>query len=144
MNTPFRPASTRAAFSKSRGGSRAAFGLDTFTTERKGRFAVAAKVDRTLDGVLFDSKKEATRYAELKLLERAGQIECLEVQPSWNIEIGGKHFCRYTADFSYLDKKRGPVIEDTKSTGTAKDAAYKLRRKAAELAHGIRVTEIVR
>lgn len=123
---------------------RQSFGLDKFTVERRGRFAVSAKPDRTIDGVLFDSKKEATRYAELKLLERAGLIECLEVQPSWNVEINGKHYCRFTADFTYIDKRLGAVIEDVKSTGTAKDAAYRLRRKAAELAHGIRVTEVVR
>ncbi len=109
-----------------------------------GRFAVSAKVDRTLDGIVFDSKKEAFRYAELKLLQRIGEIDRLEVQPTWNVEINGKHFCRFTADFSYLDRRLGPVIEDVKSTGTAKEAAYRLRKKAAELAHGINVTEVIR
>lgn len=124
---------------------RGSFGLDTFATERKGRFAVAAKIDRTLDGVVFASKKEAARYAELKLLERAGKIECLEIQPSWDVNINGQKLCRYTADFSYLDKERGAVIEDVKSEGgTSADAAYRLRKRAAELYHGIRITEVIR
>ena len=137
---PLRFVNGRAGSHKPRG----TFGLDGVVTERRGRFAVSAKPDRTVDGTLFDSKKEATRYAELKLLQRAGEIECLEIQPSWNIEINGKHYCRYSADFSYIDKRRGSIIEEVKSTGTAKDAAYRLRRKAAELAHGIVVTEVLR
>jgi hypothetical protein len=107
------------------------------------RFAVAPKADRTMDGIVFDSKKEATRYAELKLLQRAGKIESVEIQPSWKVEINGKHFCRFTADFAYRDGF-SLVIEDVKSTGTAKDAAYRLRKKAAELAYGIHVTEVIR
>lgn len=125
-------------------GPRGAFGLDNpFATERKGRFAVSAKIDRTIDGVLFDSKIEAKRYAELKIRERLGEIECLELQPTWKVEINGKPFCRYSCDFSYLDRKRGAILEEVKSSGTSKDAAYRLRRKAAELAHGIVITEVV-
>ena len=124
--------------------SRPAFGLDV-PVERKGRFAVSAKEDRTVNNRVFDSKKEATRYAELKNMERAGLIECLELQPSWDVFINGQKLCRYSADFSFLDKKTGrPVVEDTKSSGTAKDAAYRLRKRAAELAHGITVREVLR
>ena len=123
---------------------RGAFGLDKVPTERRGRFAVASKPERTIDGITFDSKKESTRYAELKLLEKAGEIECLEIQPFWDVYINGQKLCRYSADFSYLDKKRGPVLEEVKSTGTAKDAAYRLRRKAAELAYGLQISEVVR
>ena len=122
-------------------GPRGSFGLDT---TGRGRFPVATKEDRTINGHRFDSKKEAVRYAELKLLERAGLIECLEFQPSWNVSINGKHFTRYTCDFAYLDKKRGPVLEEVKSSGTAKDAAYLLRKKAAELAFGLKITEVIR
>ena len=124
--------------------SRPAFGLDV-PVERKGRFAVSAKEDRTVNNRVFDSKKEAARYAELKNMERAGLIECLELQPSWDVFINGQKLCRYSADFSFLDKKTGrPVVEDTKSSGTAKDAAYRLRKRAAELAHGITVREVLR
>ena len=122
---------------------RGAFGLD-IPVERKGRFAVATKEARTIDGRTFDSKKEATRYAELKVLERAGLIECLEFQPSWDVFINGIKLCRYSADFSYLCKKTGrPVIEDVKSRGgTDSDAYFKLRKRAAELAHGIQIMTV--
>jgi hypothetical protein len=81
------------------------------------------------------------RYAVLRLMLRAGQITDLECQPSWIITINGGKLCRYTADFRYRRAGR-VVIEEVKSSGTAKDAAYKLRRRAAELAHGITVEEI--
>jgi Protein of unknown function (DUF1064) len=123
---------------------RPGFGLDTSGVARKARFAVSAKEDRTIDGETFDSKKEAARYCQLKLLQKAGLIESLDLQPAWAVEINGKHFCRYTADFSYFCKERGRlIIEDVKSSGTAKDAAYRLRKKAAELAHGIKITEVL-
>ena len=120
------------------------FSLDTTGHERKGRFAVSAKEDRTIDGETFDSKREAARYTQLKLMQRAGLIEGLELQPFWIVEINGKRFCRFTADFSYFCKDRNRlVIEDVKSTGTAKDAAYRLRKKAAQLAFGIHVEEVI-
>lgn len=123
---------------------RGAFGLDGFAVERRGRFAVSSREARTVGETTFDSKAEAVRFAELQLLQRAGRIACLEVQPTWVVEIAGKRLCRYTADFSYLDAHGHPVIEDVKSSGTAKDAAYRLRKKAAELAHGITVVEVIR
>lgn len=109
------------------------------------RFQVAPIEKRTIDGIVFDSKKEAVRYAELKLLERAGKIRDLMMQIKFPVTINGKHYCTYTADFVYFDCKLDrTVIEDTKSTGTAQDAAYRLRKKAAELHHYINVDEVIR
>lgn len=108
----------------------------------RGRFPVAPREERTIDGKTFASKGEAQRYAELKLMERAKVISRLEIQPSFDVHINGQKLCTYTADFSYLDAAGDLVIEDKKSSGTAKDPAYRLRKKAAELAHGIRVREV--
>jgi hypothetical protein len=100
----------------------------------------------TVDGITFDSKREAKRYGELRLLERAGEIRALQIQPAFLVWIKDELFCTYTADFQYIDLRRSPdghrmVIEDCKSSGTAKDTAYRLRKKAAELFYGIKVTE---
>jgi hypothetical protein len=112
---------------------------------RRSRFQVAPKEQRTVDGVVFASKKEATRYGLLKLRERIGEITDLKLQPKFPIEIAGKPFATYSADFSYFDRLLGKtVIEDVKSKGgTEKDAAFRLRKKAAELAHGIEVVEVL-
>ena len=110
----------------------------------RSKYRPAPAEERTVDGILFASRVEANRYGYLKIRFRLGEIWDLELQPSWNVEISGKPFCRYTADFKYFDFKLGRlVIEEVKTRGTRGEPSYRLRRKAAELAHGIVVTEIV-
>lgn len=112
---------------------------------QKSRFTVAPVIDRTVDGRIFASKREAVRYAQLKNELRAGAIRDLELQPEFKVEIAGKPFCRYRADFGYV-KNGVRIIEDVKGRGprgTAADTAFRLRRKAAELFFGIVVTEFV-
>ncbi|MGI9142812.1 MAG: DUF1064 domain-containing protein [Fluviibacter sp.] len=110
----------------------------------KARYQVVEPARRTMDGVLFASQKEMKRYAELRLLVRAGEITDLALQPKFEVDGNGEPFCVYTADFSYRDKAGNLIVEEIKSTGTAKDAAYKLRKKAAELAFDMTVTEVIR
>ncbi len=107
---------------------------------RKGRFATSDKDKRTVDGEVFDSAVEARRFANLKLLQRAGLISQLTNQPSWDVQINGQHFCRYTADSSYFcNERKRLVIEEVKTSGTERLPDYRLRKKAAELQHGIKV-----
>ena len=54
-----------------------------------------------VDGITFDSRKEARRYGELKLLEKAGEIIYLKTHPSFPIVIDGKNICVVELDFSY-------------------------------------------
>lgn len=109
------------------------------------RFKVSPANQRTIDGIVFASKKEAHRYLVLKQMERIGTIHDLQLQPAFKTFIAGKPFCTYTADFSYwVDHKQRQVVEDVKSSGTAKDAAYRLRKKAAELQYGFKVSEVIR
>ena len=107
------------------------------------RFNVSPVEERTLDGIVFASKKEMKRYAELRLLQRAGEVQDLELQPEFRVSINGQHYCTYTADFAYTEKGER-VVEELKSTGTAKDAAYRLRKKAAELFYGIKIKVIIK
>ncbi|CAB4145819.1 Protein of unknown function DUF1064 [uncultured Caudovirales phage] len=115
---------------------------DAMKATKKGRFPRSPAIERTVDGRVFDSKREAARYSMLRMQERNGLISHLECQPSWRVEIQGKRFCTYSADFSYF-RKGVLVIEDVKSSGTAKDPAYRLRKKAAELSFHIKVTEVL-
>ena len=78
-----------------------------------------------IDGVTFDSKLEATRYRELKLLERKGLIKDLKLQPSYELiptfKKGNKTYrkTQYVADFCYYDNELGKtIIEDTKGFKT--------------------------
>lgn len=110
----------------------------------KARFQTVEPARRTMDGILFASQKEMKRYAELKMLVRAGEISDLSLQPKFEVEANGELYCTYTADFSYREKDGTLVVEEVKSTGTAKDAAYKLRKRAAELAFGMTIREIIK
>lgn len=109
----------------------------------KNKFRVSAVEERTLDGIVFDSKTEMMRYAELKLLVRAGEVQDLELQPEFRVSINGQHYCTYTADFAYTEKGER-VFEEIKSKGTAADPAYRLRKKAAELFHGVKIKVIIK
>jgi hypothetical protein len=75
--------------------------------------------------LLFDSKREARRYGDLKLLERAGQIRNLELQPVFPLIVNGVKVCEYRGDFIYFEGERR-VIEDSKGFRTP---VYKLKRK---------------
>ena len=84
----------------------------------------------TVDGVTFASKKEARRDAELRLLERAGEIFALERQPRFPLKVEGKLIATYVADWRYL--KRGAhsqTVEDAKGMQTP---AFKLKWKLAQ------------
>jgi len=109
---------------------------------RRPRFVVSAKEERTMDGIIFDSRSEMDRYADLKLLQRGKVIRELELQPAFPVEINGAHFCTYTADFAYVNEYGQKIVEDVKSAGTEKDAAFRLRKKAAELFYGIQIFSV--
>lgn len=103
-----------------------------------------------IDGIKFDSKKEGRRYQELLLLQRAGEISDLELQPRFSLVEGvkfsgdkrAKPAIRYTADFAYTDVKTGKrVTEDVKSPVTRKKTDYKMRRHMMLAIHGIEVFE---
>lgn len=67
----------------------------------------------TFDGEVFDSKKEASRFIELRLLERAGKIQELRRQVEFELipsqKLNGKTIerkCSYRADFVYLETEK--------------------------------------
>lgn len=100
----------------------------------------------TRDGITFDSKREASRYAELKLLVRAGEIKDLELQPEFDLQgqfgplvSDAGRGLKYRADFAYTDARTGKrVIEDAKGFSTA---TYKLK-KAIIRAMGHEIVEV--
>lgn len=123
-----------------------------------------------VDGIEFDSRREAARYRELKLLERAGKITdlCLQVRyelipaafeevPTGEVYKRGErkgepkykrvcveHGVDYIADFVYLEDGN-TVVEDAKGYRDPESATYKvfvLKRKLMLYLHGIRVKEV--
>ena len=126
----------------------------------------------TSDGILHDSKREATRWEELCLLQRAGKISDLERQvrfeliPSQYEEVyTGEIYqrgerkgepkmkrvcleqsCEYIADFVYIDNDTGQkVVEDTKGyrdPGSATYAKFVIKRKLMLYLKGIKIKEV--
>lgn len=115
----------------------------------------------SVDGIEFDSKKEARRYQELLLLQKAGEIYMLERQKVYELlpaqrepdtvgkrggVIKGKLLERaveYVADFVYTDKTGKTVVEDVK--GFREGGAYAvfvLKRKLMLYRYGIKIIEV--
>lgn len=121
-------------------------------------------VKTTVDGIVFDSAKEARRYQELRLRQKAGDVRRLRCQPRYALcalvvdgadvrnvnagEIANRRFpiAEYVADFEYDESDRGyggvtwrVVVEDVKGVKTA---AYKLKKRLFEAQYGITIREL--
>jgi hypothetical protein len=118
---------------------------------------------RALDGTVFDSHKEARRWEQLLLLQKAGKIVELQRQVKFELipaqyetfERFSKKGTRlkdgtrlverkveYIADFVYHDVETGEmIVEDTKSEAT-KTKDFVIKRKLMLLIHGIKVREV--
>lgn len=100
----------------------------------------------TIEGIVFDSAKEAKRWQQLRLMERAGEIRSLQRQVSYTLvpmQPGGirtERSVRYVADFVYERKDGTPVIEDVKSPAT-RTAEYIVKRKLMKQL-GWEITEV--
>lgn len=97
-------------------------------------------VKTEIDGFVFDSKREAARYSELKLLQAAGEIADLSMQVKYHCSVNGKPICTYIADFEYFttaDLKRH--TEDVKGYKTD---VYRLKKKLVEAIYNIEIEEV--
>ena len=92
-----------------------------------------------VDGIWFDSKKEAQRYLSLKILERCGSIKNLKLQPEFPLIVNYSKLGIYRADFSYLDTHKCEVIvEDCKGCRTP---LYRWKKAHFEAQYGRRILE---
>ena len=91
------------------------------------------------DGIKFDSKLEAKRYVQLKILERAGVIRDLELQTEYELipsfKKDGKTWRKtvYKADFRYiLAEDDSYIIEDVKGSTAVITDVFRLKQKLFE------------
>ena len=94
-------------------------------------------IKTVVDNITFDSKREAARYGELKLLFRAGQIRNLEIQPEFRVEMNGVKVFKYRADFAYFEGQ-DRIFEDVKGVRTP---VYKLKKRIIEALYSIQIRE---
>lgn len=105
-----------------------------------------------VDGVTFASKREAKRYQELKLWEKAGGIRHLVLQPSfdlWAFSVDpatAQKVGAYKGDFAYeeCDHANGhrdwkPIVEDVKGFKTP---LYRWKKRHVEAQYGIQIREV--
>ena len=97
-----------------------------------------------VDGIRFASKAEAARYRQLKLLEKAGHIRGLLLQPAFVLHApspsGLVKVGRYVADFAYM-ADGALVYEDVKGMRTPQ---YRWKKKHVEAEYGIEIREVTR
>lgn len=103
-----------------------------------------------VDGIRFASQKEARRYQELKLLERAGSIRNLRLQPRYELRVPSGYISSmtvkvgtYVADFAYdeLTETGGRwdfVVEDVKGFRTP---FYNWKKRHVEAQYGLKIRE---
>lgn len=99
-----------------------------------------------IDGHKFPSKKEARRYNQLKILEKAGEIHSLQLQVAFELQPKFKNqrtgetirAIKYVADFVYTDSSGRIHIEDAKGFKTD---VYELKKKMM-LYHGYAIEEV--
>ena len=103
-------------------------------------------IKETVDGITFHSRKEANRYRELRLLEKAGEIHDLQLQSRYDLTVGpslATKIGEYRADFQYCECRRADkcaqsqvVVEDVKGMDTP---LSKWKRKHVKAQYGIEV-----
>jgi uncharacterized protein DUF1064 len=103
----------------------------------------------TVDGLRFMSQREARRYGELRVLERAGVIRDLELQPEFVLYAaavdaagflaGLQPVGSYFGDFRYRDAAGAVIVEDAKGMKTP---LYQFKRRMVEVQYGIVIHEV--
>lgn len=96
-----------------------------------------------VDGITFDSRKEADRYLVLKGMEEDGSIEDLRRQVRYELvpafDVDGRHYrpISYVADFVYAENGK-TVVEDVKGMRTD---TYRLKSKLFARRYGMSIRE---
>lgn len=98
-----------------------------------------------MNGIRFNSVKEARRYVDLNLLQRAGQIQDLQIQVPFILipkqkDSKGRVIreVKYIADFVYIEKGR-KIVEDVKGYRTKE---YQIKKKLMKYFHNIEIKEL--
>jgi len=119
------------------GKSHRGFFADQKTAAKKNKYNAKK---RSLDGITFDSMREATRYLQLKRRQDSGEISELKCHPRYQLVWGKVKICSYRPDFTYILKKK-LVVEDVKSPAT-NTYDFRLKKKMMKAAYGLDVLVI--
>lgn len=95
-----------------------------------------------VDGIWFDSNKEANRWSELCILQASEHITNLRRQVWYDLWVGRELICRYRADFVYTNLGsfiNDIIVEDVKGRRTRE---YIIKKKLMKACLGIEIVEV--
>jgi hypothetical protein len=98
-------------------------------------------VKTVVDGIRFDSRKEAARWKELRMLQATGQISRLNRQVKFDLEVNGIKVGRYVGDFSYVENRK-LCVEDVKGYRDKASPVYRLFKIKAALVRALYSIEV--
>jgi hypothetical protein len=95
-----------------------------------------------IDGIVFDSKREAAYYSELKIREKAGEVSGMALQRPFPIIINGQSVGKFLSDFAFIDHTQEDRLRviDVKGFDTP---LSRFKRKCVEAFYQIKV-EVVK
>lgn len=95
-----------------------------------------------IGGIKFDSRREAMHYVYLRDLLQKGTIKNLQLQTKMPFKIDNKTIFNYLADFTYEDVF-GMHYIDVKSSITAKNPVFRLKKKLIEAQYNIEIEVVL-
>lgn len=99
-----------------------------------------SNIKTEVDGIIFHSKREATRYRDLKLMQQHGLIAGLVLQPRYPLLVNGEKVATYIGDFEYIEQGQ-KIVEDVKAPHLRKHMYYRLKKKLMRALYGIEIRE---
>ena len=99
----------------------------------------------TVNGLDFDSLKEAMHYTELVLRQKRGEIKNLQTQVKFELipKLGKERACSYIADFVYEDKDGHKIVEDVKGSKRMITDVFKIKKKLMKKVYDIDVKIVI-
>ena len=112
------------------------------TKKANAAFSKFGNFQTIIDGIKFDSKKEAQYYGKCKLRVRAGELKKFEYHVRFPIIVNGQKICTYEADFVLYFPNGDIRVFDVKTVATEGLPVFRLKKKLMLAVHNINV-EIV-
>ena len=120
------------------GGGQSVGSLAQIQTAKKRKYN---NVVTEVDGLRFDSKREAARYLSLRDDVQRGAIRDLEIHPRFPLVVRGENCGDYVGDFAYIGADGSRHVEDVKSAATRKLPTYRLKARLVWALYGLRIEE---
>lgn len=113
-----------------------------YEKNKKQKVGKFKSIPHFIDGIRFDSQKEAAYYGTLKLRMKAGDIKSFRRQVRYKIEINGIKITTYVADFVVLNWDGTKEIIDVKSSFTKTLAPYRMKKQLMLALYRVIIKEV--